>query len=62
MASADDPDPIRRRFPFLRSRDFAPRTIGNEVDQPTYWLVQVRLALVVLLITAVVVAAIVINA
>ena len=62
MARDSDPDPISRHFPLLRSRDFAPREVANEVDQPTHWLVGLRLALVVLLITVAVVAAIVINA
>jgi hypothetical protein len=62
VARNSESDPIRRWFPPSNVRDFAPPETANEALQPTHWLVGLRFALVVLLITVAVVAAIVINA
>ena len=53
---------MRRWFPVQNVRDFAPPETANETLQPRYWAVGLRMALVVFLLTAVIVAAIVINA
>lgn len=62
MPRRNEPDPIRRWFPTHHIRDFAPPEVANETLQPTYWSVRLRLALVVLLLTVAVVAAILIYA
>ena len=62
MARNSESDPVRRWFPTGNVRDFAHPDAANEVLQPTHWNVRLRLALVVLLVTVAVVAAIVINA